>query len=514
LWRLTWRVNRPWLDDVARSPGAIDDKPELLALLTRVTIEHLGRHPDLAPVARAYLVRLAAKCPDVAAAEVPRLAALGGRGWGVLLLVLQESPPSDNAKVSDALRAAVLREAIGRPTALALVHHHAHRFVLDRWEGPVGRDDELVTAAADVLAAIGPPAGTALPDLLRLLGRHATIGAALAVAAKAVAPGHPLAVSAVIRSLGLVRVQGPEARAAFGHLAGVLFHLDPDAGPGLVSQTTVPDHAVAQVLDSGHWQGVAPADRAKHAAYLADLLASPRADVRRRAAAALKHYLPELPGVWPAAVAALAAADEMPAEVLLTYTRLLAPVADAVAAELLALFADPNPDYAARAGVALWRLGLWDEIAPRLRDSEPIARGMVRRARFAHGLLEDIAALFDGEPLAAEARTFLQQPLSLLDALLSGLHPPESPSDAKWKAIQAAADQEPKPVPPLIVLAVMSGFGTGEFPLKIWMIKHHREMTRASLGDSKRAVERVMEQLTGEPTPQARAACRRRLFWY
>ena len=59
LWRLTWRVNRQWLDAIAHQHAPVEGKPDLLALLTRVTVEHLGRRPDLAPLARAFLVRLA-----------------------------------------------------------------------------------------------------------------------------------------------------------------------------------------------------------------------------------------------------------------------------------------------------------------------------------------------------------------------------------------------------------------------------------------------------------------------
>lgn len=514
LWRLTWRVNRKWLDTI-RDPiarRAAADKPDLLALLTRVTVEHLGRRPDLAPLARAYLVRLAEKWESAAVAEVGRLAALGGRGWGVLLLVLQDSPPDDRVSVPSALRAAVFRTALPVPAVRALVHHHAHRVVFERaGDQPDRRGDDQLTAAADVLAAIGPPAGSALPDILRVIGRDPHLGPVLVAAAKAVLPGHPLPLSATIRALAAV--PPPGVRAAFAHLSAVLFHLDPDAGPDLASRTDVPDSVVTQVLDSGHWRDLPPDVRKRHAAALADLLASPRKAVRRRAAVALRHYLPELPDVWPAVVAALVTPDDQQATVLLGYARLLAPVADAVAQELVALLDEPIADYAARAAVALWRLGRWGAAAPRVRADESVARGVLARARTAHGLIEDLAQLYDGEPLAAEARTHLERPLSLFDSLLTDLCRTEPVSEAKWKAIRDAVDGYTKPRPPLLALAVMSGFGTGEFQnSKIWMIKHHREMTRIGLAESKRAVESAMNLLAVCPTPQDRARAVREFF--
>jgi hypothetical protein len=509
LWRLTWRVNPRWLAILPRLHSNVSEKPDLLALLTRVTVEHLGRRPDLAPLARAFLVRLGAKAETAAAAEVSRLAKLGGRGWGVLLLALQDSPPTDPVKVPPALRAAVLREALTRPALFPLVHHHAHRVLFDRAADPSdARNDDIVAAAADLLAAIGPPAASAFPDILRVIGRDPHLGPTLVAAAMAVVPAYPLPVSATIRAL--VAVPANAGRAAFAHLAGVLFRLDPDAGPGLVSQTTVPDHVVAQVLDSGHWCDL-PADvRKRHAAALADLLASPRKDVRQRAAFALRRYLPELPAVWPALVAALATADDRTAETLLPCARLLAPVADAAAAELLALFAEPKTELAARAGVALWRLGRWAEVAPRLR--EDVARAMLRRAATAHGLHDDVAERFDGTPLAADARTPLALAPSLLDPFLAGLG--SDPLDAaKWASLRDPADSERMPIPPLFVLAVMSAFGTGEFAVnKIWMIKHHRAMTRIGLAESKRAVERAMDLLSGGRNAEVRAEAVRVFF--
>ena len=518
LWRVTWEINPAWLNLIAAHHRWVTDKPDLLRLLTRVAVEHLGHRPDLAPLARAYLVRLGEKWASAAEVEVRYLVRLGGRGWGVLLLALQDSPPEDPVAVPPALRAAVLREALNSPVILPLVHHHAHRVVFDRAGDPPDRrlGDELLAAAADVLAAVGPRAASALPDLLRVIGREPQVGATLAAAAKAVAPGHPLPVSATIRALQSVPPTG--GRAAFAHLAGVLFHLDPDAGPGLVSQTTVSDAVVAQVLDSGHWRDLAPDVRAGHAAALADLLASPRGDVRFRAAAALRHYLPELPGVWPAVVAALAAADDRAADCLLPCVRLLAPVADVVAPELLALFDEPKLELAARAGVALWRLGRWAEIAPRLRADrrgQDIAWGVLRRAEMAHGLFEDLAALFGDAPgtVGADARTSLRVVPSILDTLIAELSLDAAPTPAQWSALRDAAEREPMPVQPLVVLAVMSGFGTGEFAThKIWMIKHHRTMTRIGLAESKRAVERVMELLAGGWCSEERGAAVREFF--
>src|SRR5205085_2363232 len=69
---------------------------------------------------------------------------------------------------------------------------------------------------------------------------------------------------------------------------------------------------------------------------------------------------------WPPLVALLTGSDEQMALLAVPYFRDLTPVTGTVTAELTELFREPNPVYAARAVVALWRLGRVPVVADEL----------------------------------------------------------------------------------------------------------------------------------------------------
>jgi hypothetical protein len=307
--------------------------------------------------------------------------------------------------------------------------------------------------------------------------------------------------------------------SACGLLSRILFQLNPAAGPDLVTQTSVQTHVVARVLDSGPWRNADPAVRQQHAATLADMLGSPRAEVRRRAATAMRYFLPELSGVWPAVVATFTMPDEQPSWRLLPLVRLLQPVADTVCEELLAYFDEPNTRCAARAGVALWRLGRWNDIAPKLlagvgtERTAALVREMLDHAQGAHGLSADMATLFAGTALVVDARTRVSPNASVFDSVLLDFLTAGTITPAMWGKLRDAFAPLPEPVQALVALAFMLAFSAREFgPLKIWMIKRHRDMTLMSLSESKRAVENVIDWLSETPSAEQRAKAVREFF--
>jgi hypothetical protein len=166
LWRLTWRVNREWLATIHPRSPIFERDPALLAFVIEVLVEHLGRRPDLAKLVRELLIQLGNDHPDSLPAVVRRVANAGGHGWSVVLPLLGD--PAVAART----RAAVFRLAAESPPVLPLAHHYAHAVVLTRELARDAVPAELLQAAADVLGALGPAAGSALPDVRTLIFRQ------------------------------------------------------------------------------------------------------------------------------------------------------------------------------------------------------------------------------------------------------------------------------------------------------------------------------------------------------
>lgn len=501
LWRVTWRVNRGWL--AAIDPVCTDmNTPGLRGLVIEVLLEHLGRRPDLAGLVRGLLSALAADDPNAAEEAVGRVARLGSRGWGVLVPMLHPPRP-------DAVRETIFRLAADRPAVLPLVHHHAHGVIAAAAAEATASD--LIPLAARVLRKLGPAAGMAVPDLLNLAVRVPSAAPVVALTLPRIAAGFPNTAAAVVRTLHRVRTSsyfGPDQQGAFQALAKALGELDPEAGPALVGDTAIDPRVAEQLLQEPAWKDAPHETRVRHARVLADGLASSRAEVRIRAAELLRHYRPELTAVWPALVAALAGPDEKTALAVLQHFRHLEPVADVVTTDLLALFREKNPDYAARAVVALWRLGRMPAVGHDLRaavEAAPedgwgwaVLRGVVSRVAQAHGLLNDLNELFAASPaaVAEKVAALVNPPESPEEAQIGRLVPrpgdPTAPEHVDWDAAHQAVSGEGA-AGALLFVALMAEYGSAGFRnQKIWMIKNHRELTRVGLAESKGIVERVM----------------------
>lgn len=516
LWRVTWRVNRDWLAWVGVNPPGLDFAG-LRELLLDVLAEHLGRRPDLAGLVRDALAAVAEGNPDAGARAVEKLVRLGSRGWGVLIPMLHPPKAGDPHQVPVGVREAIFRHAAGLRTVLPLVHHHAHAVIASA--AADGSANVLIPPAARVLAELGPAAGMAVPDLLNLAARVPSLGMVVGATLPKLAPGFPNTPAAVVRALARIRGAaffGADHLAAFEALARALAELDPDAAPALVEQTGTDPRVPDLLLQQPGWGDAAPEVRARHARVLADALANPRPEVRLRAAELLRHYRDELPAVWPSLVATLACADEKAAVAVLAHFRHLGPVAEAVTADLVALFREKNPAYAARAVVALWRLGRMPTVAPDLRASVEgnpengwgwtVLRGVVDRTRFAHGLLADLGELFAASPgaVAAKVSALVNPPESDEEQQLSRLVPPPGGDPAAmvdWAGLNRAVGSEGV-AGALLALALMCEYGsTGSQTQKIWLIKSVRELTRLGLYESKMAVERVMAALEQPGAP-------------
>jgi hypothetical protein len=410
---------------------------------------------------------------------------------------------------------------------LPLVHHHAHGAVLAA--AADGSANSVVAVAARVLANLGPAAGMAVPDLLNLAVRVPSTGQVVGATVAKLAPGFPNAAAAVVRALHRLRAGGSfgaDQLAAFEALARTLAELDPDAGPALVENTAVDPRVAELLLQHPAWKDAAPETRTRHARLLADSLGSRRAEVRIGAAEMLRHYRAELPAVWPALVAVLAGSDEKAAVTVLPHFRHLAPAEDEVVPELLALFREKNPAYAARAFVALWRLGRMADVADQLREAIGVSteeswgwlvlRGVVGRVGQAHRFLRDLNELFAASPPDVSRKVAV---------LVNPVEPPEdghvtrhvprpddpaAPPDVDWDGVYSVLGDDPTPGV-LLFLALMCEYGSAGFRnQKIWMIKTHRELTRAGLAESKGIVERVIAALErpGSSSGERRQAVR------
>jgi hypothetical protein len=211
--------------------------------------------------------------------------------------------------------------------------------------------------------------------------------------------------------------------------------------------------------------------------------------------------------VWPALIALLTGRDEGAVLHALRYFRHLAPVAEEVRPELTALLREPDPALAARAAVALWRLGrvptVDDELRAALLNSTgdewawAVLRGAVERA-FGPEALEDLSRVFVADAADVAARVY-----AILD-------PPELPEEVAISAHVRAEDQHAArvnwngvyqcvcndPEGGLLFLALMIAHGSGGFASqKVWMIKHHRGQTGAGLAESKQIIERIIDRM-------------------
>lgn len=517
LWRLTWQVNLDWLESIDVSRCRSETDCSLLVVLIEVLAEHLGREPSVIGLVRDLLVWLSYNDQERFRPLVKRLAKLGGRGWAVLL------PLAGELSVDSATRITVFNEAAFRPAVLVLIHHHAHAVVLDRDRDRNTTSLELLQAAVGVLRAIGAPAGSALGDIFNLIVKEPEITWVLTPAVPALMDGYPNPIAAIARTLDRLRASRSFRPDAFAALADVYSAVNLDGAPLLVEDTSFDPRTPDLLLQQPTWKDASPEVRRRHAIALADRLASPQAEVRSRAASLLRHYSDQLPAVWPALVALLAGNDEKAVLLVLPYFRSLAPVAETVTPELLLLFHEPNPTYAARAVVALWRLGQMSAVADKLRsavlnETEPkgwaILRGVVDRVFQAHGLLNDLSRIFAASPPDVVAK---------VHALLN---PPESPEEmaitahvsisygsvtVNWNGVYQCVSNDAEGG--FLFLALMCAFGSDGFSAqKIWMIKHQRTTACTGLAEAKGIVERAIERLTATATAGDKRECVRDYF--
>lgn len=493
LWRVTWRVHRDWLASINPHTPRFDGDTALLVLLTEVLSEHLGRRPDLAPLVRDLLVRVATDAPAKLAAVLDRLVRLGGRGWAVLLPLL------DDPAAPSVARWLAFARAVQRPALTRLTHHRAHRVVLQRAADGESVPPHLLGAAAEVLAALGPDAGSALPDLLDLLAAQPETESALGPALAKVAPGHPTPGAAVARTLDRLRRSVVFPPEAFAALAQVYAGLNFDGAPQLIDDTALSAQTVRCLLDEEPWKAAPPDVRRRHARAVADRLGSPRAEVRARAAAALGAYPDQLGAVWPALVAVLLGNDDHAARLLLPLFGHLEPVAGAVEGELTGVLAEPDPGRAARAAVALLHLG------GTASETGALCRAVLTDTTGAWGWAVPPEAT-DGVVRGAAARRPLAAPVErVTERVLDLLFAEEAPEEAslaahiptggaplvEWRGVERCVSTDPDG--PFLLLALMCAFGSRGFVQKIELIKHQRGLANTGLREAKDIVERVID---------------------
>ena len=210
--------------------------------------------------------------------------------------------------------------------------------------------------------------------------------------------------------------------------------------------------------------------------------------------------------------------------------RHLTPVADEVVTELITLFREPNPVYAARAVVALWRLGRMPVVADDLRAAVvnapddawgwAVLRGVVDRVFQAHGLLHQLSEVFAAAPadVAAKIQAILNPPESAEEATITAHVPHQydlgtttAPAAVNWNGVFQCIGNDAEA--PSCLLALMCAHGSGGFASqKIWMIKHHQTTAGSSLSDAKTIVEHAIERLTSTASAGEKRACVRDYF--
>lgn len=512
-WRVTWRVHRDWLAALNPHSPRFENDPPLLALVTEVVIEHLGRRPDLGPLVRDLLARLVADDAPRADALVRRLAATGARGWAALLPLLGDR------KAPTAVRMRVFCAAAKEPKVRPLAHHHAHRVLLDHASDPNSAPHNVLFGACEVLKALGGAAGSALPDALELVAQRPDTGKALARVLPDLAAGHPTAAAAVARTLDRLRRSVVFPAEAFAALAGVYAKLKPDGLPGLVGDTSIDPRTLDGLLEQYEWKRAPREARRRDALALANLLGSPRPEVRGRAAAALKHYADQLRIVWPALVAALLGNDEPTVARVLALFGHMKPITDNVATDLTELFREPNADYSARAVVALWKLGrvppeVSERCAQVLTDTEgrwnwSVPREVVAELVRSQCPPEGFAA--DLENVVRSARSLFCADESPDEAAISA-HVPSRTATVNWNGVHERTANDPEGG--LLFLALMSAFGASAntFGHKIYLIKHQRSVAYTGLAEAKGIVERAIDRLGPTTRPEERQKLVRNYF--
>lgn len=507
LWRLTWRVNRAWLASLDPKSPQLQDRT-LLALLIEILAEHLGRRPDLAPLVRELLLTLAASHSEMFEAMVPDLARLG-RGWSVLLPVLGPGAPPDARRFVFGLAAA-------RPAVRALAQHHAHAVILERDSDRTTIPNDLLEAACDLLRRIGFAAGSALPDVLKLIVKQPDTARLLVPTVRDLLPGWPLPVAAVARTLDRLRRSVVFVPDAFAVLTEVYAELARDSWPNLIDDTRFDPRTVAALLQQPAWANAAPEVRRADARKLADRLTSPRADVRARAADLLRYYPDRAADVWPALVALLVTADEHAVLLAIPHVRhLTGPAADLATAELKELFGETNATYAARAVLALWCLDRNSVVADDVRAEVVTAPGDAWGWAVVRGVVGRVLPGADvSAVLAAPAATVAAQVHALLN-------PPELPEETAiganvratatggvgvyWDGVYQCVGNDSEGG--LLFLALMCAHGSDGFGAqKIWMIKHQRGLAGTGLAEAKGIVEGAIANLTATARPVPKAA--------
>ncbi len=470
---------------------------------------------------RDLLVRLAADAPDRFAPVARRVARLGARGWSVLLPLLAA------AQVPAHARAVLFGEAEKHQEVSLLAHHHAHNVLLERAQDRSTVPDELLAPACRVLQALGGAAGSAAPAVLDVIATQPDTARELVPLVRAIAPGHPNAGGLLARTLDRLRRSVVFAPDAFAALAEVYAESRLDGATSLVEDTTTDPRTAECLLQQSAWKNAPPDVRRRHAVALANLLGSPRAEVRSRAADALRQYPDQLSAVWPALVALLAGADEKAVLTVLPLFRHLAHAGDAVTAELRALFREPNPADAARAVVALWRLNRMPLVVAELRDAVVTApddargwavlRGVIDRVGPAHGLLAGLALLFTDAPpdVAAKVHALLNPPEAEEEVAIAVHVPrpdaPTRPQVINWNGVYQCVERDPEGG--LLFLALLTAFGAAGFSVqRIWLIKNQRALTGNGLADARDVVDRVLERLTAGATPGEKRAAVRDFF--
>jgi hypothetical protein len=126
---------------------------------------------------------------------------------------------------------------------------------------------------------------------------------------------------------------------------------------------------------------------------------------------------------------------------------------------------------------------------------------VVDRVSQAHGILGELGDLFAASPaaIAEKVTALVNPPESPEDQELTRHMPragdPAAPTSVIWDSVKSVVNNEGLSGQ-LFFLALMCEYGPqGWNNHKIWMIKGYRDITRASLSESKLAVERIVELL-------------------
>lgn len=399
--------------------------------------------------------------------------------------------------------------------------------ILERTRDRAAVPEELLDAAGMVLYSLDRAAGSAIPDVLELIVNQPDTAGVLTKVVSHTVSGYPNPAATLARTLDRLRRSVVFSLSAFAALAKVYAWQNLDGATLLVEDTSLDPRTPETLLQQPAWKDAPPDVRRRHALRLANSLGSPRPEVRARAADALRHYADQMPAVWPALVALLAGTDEKAVLLVLPLFRHLTPVTDEVTNELRELFREPNPTYAARAVVALWRLGRMPLVADDLREAVitatddawgwAVLRGVVDRVVQAHGLLHDLSDVFAAAPqeVAAKIHALLNPPELAEEAAISA-HVPRPgdatrPQTVNWNGVYQCVGNEQEGG--LLFIALMSAFGSAGFASqKIWLIKHQRAMSGTGLGEAMGIVERAMANLTATATPGDKRACVRDYF--